>query len=106
MSMPTASWRRTGSSLTRSTRQHPKGQEILEAVKAEALDALGYFLKPSELFSVVAKRGAQKGAFILGDLKTILSNIERSTMGADSEGDFDHLFEDLDLTSTKRMRLR
>lgn len=78
-----------------------EGQKILDAVKAEALDALGYFLTPSELFSVVAKRGAQKGAFILGDLKTILSNIERSTMGADSEGDFDHLFEDLDLTSTK-----
>ncbi len=79
----------------------PEGQQILRAVKAASLEALGYFLAPSELFSVIAKRGAQKNSFILGDLKTILNNIERSTMGADSEGDFDHLFEDLDLTSTK-----
>lgn len=78
----------------------PDGAEILEAVKHASVEALGYFLKPSELFSAVAKRGEQ-GAFILGDLATILSNIERSTMGTASEEDFDHLFEDLDLTSTK-----
>jgi type I restriction enzyme M protein len=79
----------------------PAGQEILAAVREETLDALGYFLTPSELFTAIAKKGEQKGAFIIGDLKTILGNIERSTMGAESEGDFDHLFEDLDLDSTK-----
>jgi type I restriction enzyme M protein len=76
-------------------------KQLLDAVRTEALDALGYFLKPSELFSAVARRGAKPGAFILGDLTTILNNIERSTMGAESEEDFDHLFEDLDLKSTK-----
>ena len=76
------------------------GREILQAVKDASVEALGYFLNPSELFSAVAKRG-EAGAFILGDLATILSNIERSTMGTESEEDFDHLFEDLDLTSTK-----
>ena len=35
------------------------------------------------------------------DLARILANIEQSTMGTDSEVDFDHLFEDLNLTSTK-----
>lgn len=54
----------------------------------------------------MAKRGIAKGEegtsnFILGDLQTILNNIERSTMGTASEDDFDKLFEDLDLTSTK-----
>lgn len=78
----------------------PEGAAVLDAVKDASVEALGYFLKPSELFSAVAKRGEQ-GAFILGDLSTILSNIERSTMGTASEEDFDHLFEDLDLTSTK-----
>lgn len=78
----------------------PQGQEFLDAIRDASVEALGYFLKPSELFSAVAKRGEQ-GGFILGDLATILSNIERSTMGTDSEQDFDHLFEDLDLTSTK-----
>ena len=83
-----------------------EGKEYLDAIRQEALEQLGYFLKPSELFSEVAKRGSSKGEegaspFIPGDLQTILTNIERSTMGTESEDDFDKLFEDLDLTSTK-----
>jgi type I restriction enzyme M protein len=45
--------------------------------------------------------GGGKSAFILDDLTRILNNIEQSTMGTESEDDFDKLFEDLDLTSTK-----
>jgi len=82
-----------------------KGKEYIEAIKEESLETLGYFLKPSELFSEVAKRGNsdKEGGdnFILEDLAKILSNIEQSTMGTASEDDFDNLFEDLDLTSTK-----
>lgn len=82
------------------------GEEILAAVKEEAVAELGYFLRPSELFTEVAKRGAAKGkegasTFILDDLTHILSNIEKSTMGTESEDDFDKLFEDLDLQSSK-----
>lgn len=90
-----------GLEFTKIDETSAQGREILDAVKAETLEALGYYLAPSELFHAIARKGAQKGAFILGELKTILSNIERSTMGADSEGDFDHLFEDMDLDSTK-----
>ncbi len=43
----------------------------------------------------------KSSVFILDDLTQVLNNIERSTMGKESEEDFDHLFEDLDLTSTK-----
>jgi type I restriction enzyme M protein len=78
-----------------------EGQQILDAVSDASIDALGYFLKPSELFSEVAKRGSKPGQFILSDLATTLNNIQKSTMGEDSEDDFDNLFEDLDLTSTK-----
>lgn len=85
-----------------------QGKEYLEAIKEESLLKLGYFLKPSELFSEVAKRGNgdsknedSKSNFILEDLGHILRNIEASTMGTDSEDDFDNLFEDLDLDSTK-----
>jgi len=77
------------------------GQAYLEAVSDATLDALGYFLKPSELFSAVAKRGSKAGNFILEDLARILNNIERSTMGTESEDDFDDLFSDMDLTSNK-----
>ena len=81
----------------------PEGQEYLEAIKEESIEQLGYFLKPSELFSELAKRGGGNGSnnFILEDLTSILRHIEQSTMGAESEEDFDNLFEDLDLTSTK-----
>ncbi len=97
-----------------------EGQEYLAAIKEAAIEQLGYFLKPSELFSALAQRGSantmevvledtaaykdqspQASAFILEDLANILRNIEQSTMGTESEDDFDNLFEDLDLTSTK-----
>ncbi len=86
--------------------------EVISAIKEEALEQLGYFLKPEELFSEIAKRGKgdneDEGAFeeaktnfILGDLQKILVNIQLSTMGTESEEDFDNLFEDMDLNSTK-----
>lgn len=80
-----------------------QGQEYLAAIQEEALESLGYFLKPSELFSEMAKRGngGGKAKFILDDLSRVLNNIAQSTMGTESEEDFDHLFEDLDLTSSK-----
>ncbi|MBI2417412.1 MAG: type I restriction-modification system subunit M [Ignavibacteriales bacterium] len=83
------------------------GKEQIEAVKEESLGKLGYFLKPSELFSEVAKRGNGNGNddnesnFILEDIQKILTNIQLSTMGTESEEDFDNLFEDMDLNSTK-----
>lgn len=95
------------------------GEEYIAAIREEALEKLGYFLKPSELFSAVAKRGnhieeiplAQaaeeehtyhtKHNFILEDLQKILNNVQNSTMGTASEEDFDNLFEDMDLNSTK-----
>lgn len=84
----------------------PEGQQILQAVKEESLLKLGYFLKPSELFSFIAAKGnntleEESSNFILDDLARILRNIEQSTMGTESQDDFDNLFEDLDLTSTK-----
>lgn len=86
------------------------GKEYIEAIREEVTESLGYFLKPNELFTQIAQRGNSVGAnsnspeqsnFILEDLQLILRNIEQSTMGTGSEDDFDNLFEDLDLTSTK-----
>lgn len=92
--------------------QLANSEDYLEAVKEEAIEKLGYFLKPEELFSEVAKRGngdnddvealdTAKTNFILEDLQKILINIQLSTMGTESEDDFDNLFEDMDLNSTK-----
>ena len=73
------------------------GKELLDAIRDDAIDSLGYFLKPSELFSSIVKRTDS----IIEKLETILNNIEQSTMGSESADDFGNLFEDLDLTSSK-----
>ncbi|AXR04921.1 type I restriction-modification system subunit M [Salinimonas sediminis] len=89
--------------------------EVIGELQDEITESLGYFLKPSELFSTLAERGAHISekakksedddvvidAFILGDLQEVLKNIERSTMGTESEDDFDQLFEELDLNASR-----
>ena len=84
-----------------------EGDKYIDVIKYESLEKLGYFLRPSELFSKLTAKGTKKfldtneSNFILGDLTLILNHIEQSTLGTDSEEDFNKLFEDLDLTSTK-----
>lgn len=104
--------------FTSINEESKEGEEYIEAIREEALEKLGYFLKPSELFSEVAKRGnydsegsplvkeeessyGSASNFILEDLQKILNNVQNSTMGTESEEDFDNLFEDMDLNSTK-----
>lgn len=84
---------------------------FIDAIREESLEKLGYFLRPEELFSEIARRGRGDAEtysdddsnthFILEDLQKILINIQLSTMGTESEDDFDNLFEDMDLNSTK-----
>ena len=80
-------------------------EEDIGAIKDESLIKLGYFLRPNELFEAITIRGNAdtegKSNFILEDLQSILNSIEQSTMGTESEDDFNQLFEDLDLDSTK-----
>jgi len=90
-----------------------EGQKFITHVKKACVKKLGYFLKPSELFTSIANKGNNLvdietndndeavQFFILEDLDRILTNIEQSTMGEESEDDFIRLFEDLDLTSSK-----
>jgi type I restriction enzyme M protein len=85
-------------------------EETIEQIKNFSLEKLGYVLNPNELFSSITKRGNIKiddesdevqSNFILEDLQTILNAIEQSTMGNDSEDDFNDLFSDIDLSSHK-----
>jgi len=58
--------------------QSEEGQEYLNAIREESIEELGYFLKPSELFSAVASRGnGDSNNFILEDLTNILSSKAR-----------------------------
>jgi len=91
----------------------------LNEVRLLAVEHLGYFLEPEELFknivpgassaSAPGKREAPPEAlegeadepFILDKLTKVLNRISDSTRGHESEEDFANLFEDLDLTSSK-----
>ena len=77
----------------------------IEAIKIESLEQLGYCLKPDEMFSVVVAKGQgaseEHDTNILVDLKKVFNSIVNSANESDSADDFNHLFEDLDLDSTK-----
>ncbi len=74
--------------------------ELKEEVEVEAIENLGYFLEPRCLFKKLIKK-AKNGEFILDNLHMAMNQIENSTMGHESEEDFENLFEDVDLQSSK-----
>lgn len=76
----------------------PEDEKILDVIHKEAIENLGYYLKPTELFHYIAANGATSPNLI-EELEQILNSIEQSTMGADSEDDFDKLFSELDLNA-------
>lgn len=78
----------------------PNEGKYIEAIKSATLDKLGYFLTPNELFHYVAQ-GSATNDNLNEDLERILNSVEQSTMGSDSEEDFEQLFSELDLNSSK-----
>lgn len=82
-----------------------EGQKYLEHIKAGCIGHLGFFLKPTELFSYLVEKGKgnikNQDNFIIEDLKNVLNDIEKTSAGTASEDDFKGLFDDMDLTSTK-----
>jgi type I restriction enzyme M protein len=78
-------------------------EAYINEIRPFAIKEIGFYLKPSELFNEMVRRSGAEGEenFILEDLKNVLNNITNSTVGTESEEDFQNLFEDLDLTSSK-----
>ena len=79
---------------------HPQQADYMQAVEKAAIDDIGYFLKPNELFHHVAINSATNDN-LNEDLERIMNSIEQSTMGHDSEDDFEQLFSELDLNATR-----
>lgn len=73
--------------------------ELQEILEQESVTILGYFIEPKYLFSTLVKE-ANKGTFILNDLKEAFTNIEESALKSKSNV-FDGLFHDVDLDSQK-----
>lgn len=72
----------------------------INEIRQATIDKLGYFLEPEYLFRNIALN-ASTNPNLNEDLEKIMTNIEKSTMGYASEGDFDKLFSELDLNSNK-----
>lgn len=77
-----------------------KDEEYREALQEELLGQIGYFVEPKYLFSSLMK-AIEDGTFDIEMLQGAVNDITESTIGQDSQDDFDHLFDDMDLTSTK-----
>lgn len=75
-------------------------EEYREGLQEELLEQLGYFIEPKFLFSTLLQ-SIEDGKFDIEMLQGAINDITESTLGADSQEDFDHLFDDMDLTSTK-----
>ena len=80
--------------------QNITDKAYIEAIEKEFKEDIGFFIKPEELFENIAHKG-KEGKNILDNLEEVLNNIEKSALGSESEDDFNHLFDDIDLTSTK-----
>lgn len=75
-------------------------EEYREGLQEEFLEQLGYFIEPEFLFSTLLQE-IEDGKFDIEMLQGAINDITESTLGADSQEDFDHLFDDMDLASTK-----
>lgn len=80
-----------------------ENEEYREDLQEYLINELGYVITPQYLFSALVKEielGAN-GNFDIEMLQTGVKAIEASTMGADSQEDFENLFDDMDLNSSK-----
>lgn len=61
---------------------------------------MGYYIEADNLWSVLIEK-IKTGKFDITMLAKAINSIEDSTLGNESEDDFEHLFEDMDLNNSK-----
>ena len=69
-------------------------------VEKELIARIGFVIEPQFLFSNLINK-IETQTFQIEDLSNAVKNVENSTRGHDSEDDFIHLFDDMDLTSSR-----
>ena len=75
-------------------------EEYKDAVIEETLRDLGYIIEPKYLFSQMI-RLVENNNFDVEYLQAAINSVMESTMGTDSQDDFEGLFDDMQLDSTK-----
>jgi type I restriction enzyme M protein len=82
-------------------RELTENSEIYNDVLQEIKYHLGYYIEPSDLFVNLTANAKQNIPIIEKLSQLIKRKIPDSTVGGDSEADFDGLFDDLDLSNNK-----
>ena len=78
--------------------ENKKYQDVLKRV---AISNLGYFIEPQYLFSNLVQQAKIGDEDLIQNLERALKKIGDSAIGQESAGDFENLFEDVDLQSSK-----
>ncbi|HFK1429520.1 MULTISPECIES: type I restriction-modification system subunit M [Bacillus cereus group] len=80
-----------------------KDKEMQEALAEELIQQIGYVIEPKYLFSNMIKEigKGDQGIFDTEMLQKAINAVTESTLGADSQEDFQNLFDDMDLASSK-----
>lgn len=78
-------------------------EEYREALAEELLQQIGYVIEPEYLFSnmMIEIEKGDNGTFDTELLQKAINAVTESTLGTDSQADFEHLFDDMDLASSK-----
>ena len=80
-----------------------KDEEFRAALAEELIEQIGYVIEPQYLFAHMIDEIAKgdNGKFDIELLQKGINAITESTLGAESQEDFQNLFDDMDLTSSK-----
>ncbi len=70
--------------------------DLIEVTTSE----IGYVIEPDYLWSVLIKK-INEGRFDVSDLSKAINELTESTLGKKSQEDFENLFDDMDLNSSK-----
>ncbi|ASA25667.1 type I restriction-modification system subunit M [Paenibacillus donghaensis] len=78
-------------------------KELQAGLKDELIQQIGYVIEPDYLFSNMIEEIAKgdSGKFDVEMLQKAVNTVTESTLGAVSEDEFQHLFDDMDLASSK-----
>ncbi len=77
-----------------------ENEEYREAITEELVARIGFVIEPQYLYSkMIADIVANN--FDIEQLSAAINKVEESTLGTDAQEDFDNLFADMDLTSSR-----
>ncbi|WP_299526298.1 type I restriction-modification system subunit M [uncultured Methanobrevibacter sp.] len=76
-------------------------EEFQNDLKEEAIENLGYFIEPQYLFSNLVNQAKVGDEDLIQNVETAFKKVGDSSIGGESAQDFENLFDDVDLQSSK-----